>query len=164
MLIPKQNRKLIYEALFKDANRSIVLITQPHGHAVFGYKDFNAPKHDEIDVPNLQVIKALQSLDSKQFVKTQFSWQYYYYTLTDAGIEYLREYLHLPSEIFPATFKKSARPSAPRRAERPEGAYRTRGDRDDYRRRDDGEKKEGASGNFAPEFRSGLGRGRPAQQ
>lgn len=48
--------------------------------------------------------------------------------------------------------------------ERPEGAYRPRGDRDDYRRRDDGEKKEGASGNFAPEFRSGLGRGRPAQQ
>ncbi|KAF9572648.1 hypothetical protein BGZ70_008791 [Mortierella alpina] len=151
MLIPKQNRKLIYEALFKDG----VLVAK---------KDFNAPKHDEIDVPNLQVIKALQSLDSKQFVKTQFSWQYYYYTLTDAGIEYLREYLHLPSEIFPATFKKSARPSAPRRAERPEGAYRTRGDRDDYRRRDDGEKKEGASGNFAPEFRSGLGRGRPAQQ
>ncbi|OAQ23461.1 hypothetical protein K457DRAFT_205941 [Linnemannia elongata AG-77] len=103
MLIPKQNRKLIYEALFKDG----VLVAK---------KDFNAPKHDEIDVPNLQVIKALQSLDSKQFVKTQFSWQYYYYTLTDAGIEYLREYLHLPSEIFPATFKKTARPSAPRRA------------------------------------------------
>ncbi|KAF9323898.1 hypothetical protein BGZ91_003278, partial [Linnemannia elongata] len=77
MLIPKQNRKLIYEALFKDG----VLVAK---------KDFNAPKHDEIDVPNLQVIKALQSLDSKQFVKTQFSWQYYYYTLTDAGIEYLR--------------------------------------------------------------------------
>ncbi|KAF9926507.1 hypothetical protein BGZ89_002906, partial [Linnemannia elongata] len=61
MLIPKQNRKLIYEALFKDG----VLVAK---------KDFNAPKHDEIDVPNLQVIKALQSLDSKQFVKTQFSW------------------------------------------------------------------------------------------
>ena len=79
-------------------------------------KDFNAPKHDEIDVPNLQVIKALQSLDSKQYVKTQFSWQYYYYTLTDEGIEYLREYLHLPSEIFPATFKKTVRTGAPRRA------------------------------------------------
>ena len=23
-------------------------------------KDFNAPKHDEVDVPNLQVIKAMQ--------------------------------------------------------------------------------------------------------
>ena len=91
-------------------------IREPTDGVLVAKKDFNAPKHDEIDVPNLQVIKALQSLDSKQFVKTQFSWQYYYYTLTDAGIEYLREYLHLPSEIFPATFKKTARPSAPRRA------------------------------------------------
>ena len=35
-------------------------------------KDYNAPKHHDIDVPNLQVIKALQSLDSRGFVKTQF--------------------------------------------------------------------------------------------
>jgi small subunit ribosomal protein S10e len=48
--------------------------------------------------------------------------------------------------------------------ERPEGAYRPRGDREDYRRRDDGEKKEGASGDYKPALRSGLGRGRPAQQ
>lgn len=55
-------------------------------------KDFNAPKHEELDVPNLHVIKALQSLNSKGFVKTQFSWQYYYYTLTPEGVEYLREW------------------------------------------------------------------------
>ena len=30
--------------------------------------------------------------------------------LTDEGIEYLREYLNLPSEIVPATLKKSTRP------------------------------------------------------
>lgn len=45
-------------------------------------KDFNLPKHGDIDTKNLYVIKALQSLDSRGFVKTQFSWQYYYYTLT----------------------------------------------------------------------------------
>lgn len=45
-------------------------------------KDFNLPKHGDIDTKNLFVIKALQSLDSRGFVKTQFSWQYYYYTLT----------------------------------------------------------------------------------
>jgi small subunit ribosomal protein S10e len=43
------------------------------------------------------------------------------------------------------------------------GSYRPaggRGDRGDYRRRDDGEgKKEGASGDFKPEFRGGYGRG-----
>jgi len=55
-------------------------------------KDFNAPKHEELDVPNLQVIKALQSLTSKGLVKTQFSWQWYYYTLTPEGVEYLREW------------------------------------------------------------------------
>jgi hypothetical protein len=30
--------------------------------------------------------------------------------LTDEGIEYLREYLNLPSDIVPATLKKSTRP------------------------------------------------------
>lgn len=45
-------------------------------------KDFNLPKHGDIDTKNLYVIKACQSLTSRGFVKTQFSWQYYYYTLT----------------------------------------------------------------------------------
>ena len=47
MLIPKKNRKLIYENLFKEG----VLVAK---------KDFNLPQHPEIDVPNLQVIKAMQ--------------------------------------------------------------------------------------------------------
>ena len=48
MLIPKQNRKKIYEHLFKEG----VLVAK---------KNFNAPKHMELDtVPNLQVIKAMQ--------------------------------------------------------------------------------------------------------
>lgn len=55
-------------------------------------KDYNAPKHDELDVPNLEVIKALQSLTSKGLVKTQFSWQYYYYTVTPEGVDFLREW------------------------------------------------------------------------
>lgn len=33
-----------------------------------------------------------------------------------------------------------------------DGERAPRGDRDDYRRRDDGAKKEGASGDFKPEF------------
>lgn len=44
-------------------------------------KDFES-KHADIDTKNLYVIKALQSLNSRGYVKTQFSWQYYYYTLT----------------------------------------------------------------------------------
>ena len=55
-------------------------------------KDYNAPKHEYLDVPNLEVIKAMQSLTSRGYVKTQFSWQWYYYTLTNEGLDYLREW------------------------------------------------------------------------
>ena len=49
-------------------------------------KDVRAPKHAEINVPNLQVMKALLSLKSRGYVSEQFSWQHYYYFLTDEGI------------------------------------------------------------------------------
>ncbi|EGF80742.1 hypothetical protein BATDEDRAFT_11195 [Batrachochytrium dendrobatidis JAM81] len=96
MLISKDNRKKIYQYLFQEG----VLVAK---------KDFNLPKHEEIDVPNLQVLKSLQSLESRGYVKSQFSWQYYYYSLTNEGIEYLREYLHLPVEIVPRTFIKTTK-------------------------------------------------------
>ncbi|RKP37327.1 Plectin/S10 domain-containing protein, partial [Dimargaris cristalligena] len=146
MLIPKKNRQLIYETLFREG----VMVAK---------KDYNAPRHQDIKVPNLQVIKALQSLDSRGYVKTLFSWQWYYYTLTDEGIEYLRTFLHLPEDVYPATFKKAIRAPAPSFSGRPDrDGFRPRGDRDSYRR-DDGAKKEGATGDFKPEFRGGFGRG-----
>lgn len=43
-------------------------------------------------MPNLEVIKAMQSLTSKGLVKTQFSWQWYYYALTPEGVDFLREW------------------------------------------------------------------------
>lgn len=100
---------------------------------------------------NLYVIKALQSLDSKGYVRTRFSWQYYYYTLTDEGVEYLREWLHLPSEIVPITHKKQTRaPIAggrPAREERrPRGGFGDEG----YRRK--AADKESAPGGYAPSF------------
>ena len=142
-------------------------------------KDYNAPKHEELDVPNLEVIKAMQSLTSKGFVKTQFSWQWYYYVLTPEGVDYLREWyvhlfhwishlysrppshrLNLPSEIVPSTHKKAVRPPRPAQVRGPgggEGTYRPpRGDREDYR------KKEGAPGEFRPQF-AGVGRGAPRE-
>lgn len=94
---------------------------------VVAKKDFNAPKHDEIDTKNLFVIKALQSLTSKGYVKTQFSWQYYYYTLTDEGVEFLRHELNIPEGILPLTRLKGAPAERPQRAARgPRGAYRQR--------------------------------------
>ncbi|KAI9636963.1 Plectin/S10 domain-containing protein [Dioszegia hungarica] len=154
MIITKENRRTIYEALFKEG----VLVAP---------KDFNRPAHPDMPtVRNLEVVKAMQSLTSRGFVKTQFSWQWYYYTLTDEGLAYLREYLHLPSEIVPQTHLKPARPAtrpaggAGARTGGGDGAYRApRGDRE-YRRRDDAgaEGKEGAGAEYRPRF-GGVGRG-----
>ena len=97
MIITKQNRKIIYENLFKGISPLIfisflfIVIFILEGVLV-AKKDFNAPKHEELDVPNLEVIKALQSLTSRGYVKTQFSWQWYYYSLTPEGVDYLREW------------------------------------------------------------------------
>ncbi|KFX86818.1 hypothetical protein V490_08807 [Pseudogymnoascus sp. VKM F-3557] len=127
---------------------------------------------------NLYVVKACQSLTSRGYVKTQFSWQYYYYTLTPEGLDYLREWLHLPAEIVPATHIKQQRSHAPprgmmggegdRQERKPFGGRGGRGGREGgdreggYRRRDAGEggKEGGAPGEFAPSFRGGFGRGR----
>ncbi|KAG0159745.1 hypothetical protein PDIDSM_7269 [Penicillium digitatum] len=131
------DRKKIPEYLFREG----VLVAK---------KDFNLPKHSDIDTKNLYVIKALQSLDSRGFVKTQFSWQYYYYTLT------------------PRVWTTSQRSHAPPRGMM--GGEEQRGERrgprapreGGYRRREEGGKEGGAPGEFAPSFRGGFGRGRGA--
>jgi small subunit ribosomal protein S10e len=66
-------------------------------------------KHsDELPIPNLEVMALLKSFKSKGYVNETFNWQYYYYYLTNEGIDYLRAYLALPEEIVPATLKKAA--------------------------------------------------------
>ncbi|KAL6947565.1 ribosomal 40S subunit protein S10B [Hanseniaspora osmophila] len=86
--------------------------------ALVAKKDFNQPKHEEIDTKNLYVIKAMQSLTSKGYVKTQFSWQYYYYTLTEDGVDYLREYLNVPEHIVPGTYLHDSSSSNERQSRR----------------------------------------------
>merc|ERR1712183_722852 len=97
MLMPKKNLVAIYVHLFKEG----VMVAK---------KDPHAPKHPELEsVPNLHVIKALTSLKSRGYVKEQFSWRHFYWYLTNEGITYLRDYLHLPPEIVPATLKRQTR-------------------------------------------------------
>merc|ERR1711955_131901 len=157
MLMSKQNRKTIYEKLFNEG--VLVALKDPH-----------APKHPEIpDVPNLQVIKAPTSLKSRGYVREQFAWRHYYWYLTNEGIQYLRDYLHLPPEIVPSTLKRQApRETRPRASAAPRaGGDKGEGDRAAYRRAPGaGEtNKAGAAGpGSAPmEFRGGFGRGKPAQ-
>ena len=98
--MPKKNQRAIYEHLFKEG----VMVAK---------KDHHAPKHPELEtVPNLHVIKALNSLKSRGYVKEQFAWRHYYWYLTNEGISYLRSYLHLPPEIVPSTLKRQVRPDA----------------------------------------------------
>jgi len=154
MLMPQKTRMIIYEHLFKEG----VLVAK---------KDFHAPKHNEIDVPNLHVIKALQSLKSRGLVTEKFAWRHYYWYLTNEGIQYLRDYLHLPPEIVPATLKRQTRPETARPRPKAEmGGPRapTGEDRQQYRRGGPGggfDKKgeAGAGASTSFQFRGGFGRG-----
>merc|ERR1711963_1071028 len=150
MLMPKANRVAIYEQLFMVAK-----------------KDFHLAKHPDVPVPNLHVIKACQSLKSRGLVNEQFAWRHYYWYLSNEGIQYLRDFLHLPPEIVPATLKRQQRAEAARpRPKMPEGgprtpmgegrqAYRRGGENAPDKKADAGA---GATENF--QFRAGYGRGR----
>eukprot|EP00181_Compsopogon_caeruleus_P002629 CAMPEP_0184678756 /NCGR_PEP_ID=MMETSP0312-20130426/1548_1 /TAXON_ID=31354 /ORGANISM="Compsopogon coeruleus, Strain SAG 36.94" /LENGTH=161 /DNA_ID=CAMNT_0027127739 /DNA_START=190 /DNA_END=675 /DNA_ORIENTATION=+ len=135
MLVPKKNRSVVYNQLFEDG----VMVVK---------KDPFQKKHDTLEFPNLHVMKLCQSLCSRGYLKEQFSWQHYYYFLTDDGIEYLRGYLNIPPEVIPATLKKTTRPpgGVP-------GGSGMGGDRRFDKRGEPG-------GDFRPEFRdAGFGRG-----
>ncbi|XP_033645780.1 40S ribosomal protein S10-like [Asterias rubens] len=161
MLMPKKSRIAIYENLFKEG----VMVAK---------KDWNLPKHPDLEVSNLFVINALKSLRSRGYVKEQFAWRHYYWYLTNEGIQYLRDYLHLPPEIVPSTLKRQARPETarPRPKAMEQRGPQTGGDaqRDTYRRGPPGaggpDKKGdvGAGTTQSFEFRGGFGRGQSQQQ
>lgn len=127
-------------------------------------------------MPNLHVIKLMQSFKSKELVTERFAWRHYYWFLTNKGIEYLREYLNLPEDVVPATLKKSARPVGerprPPMGDRPRGPPRGDGGfggREGYRREGGGgfgrgggapADKAGAPGAYQPQFGGGGGFGR----
>ncbi|XP_016388979.1 40S ribosomal protein S10-like [Sinocyclocheilus rhinocerous] len=133
MLMPKKNRIAIYELLFKEG----VMVAK---------KDVHLAKHPELadkNVPNLHVMKAMQSLKSCGYVKEQFAWRHFYWYLTrprPKGLE----------------------------GERPARLARGEGDRDAYRRSaapPGADKKAEAGAGAATEFqfRGGFGRGRGQQ-
>uniref|UniRef100_A0A2K6SRE7 Small ribosomal subunit protein eS10 n=1 Tax=Saimiri boliviensis boliviensis TaxID=39432 RepID=A0A2K6SRE7_SAIBB len=114
MLMPKKNWIAIYEQLFKEG-------------VIVAKKDVHMPKYPELadkNVPNLDVMKAMQSLKSRGYVKEQFAWRHFYWCLTSEGIQYLRDYLHLPPEIVPATLRCSRPEIGMPRPKRLEDTYR----------------------------------------
>ncbi|MBZ3890083.1 40S ribosomal protein S10 [Sciurus carolinensis] len=160
MLMPKKNWIAIYELLFKEG----VMVAK---------KDVHMPKPPELadkNVLNLHVKKAMQSLRSRGYVKGQFAWRHFYWYLTNEGIQYLCDYLHLPPEMVPATLHRS-QPEMGRpwpkglEGERPARLTRGEADRDTYRRSSvppgaDKKAKAGAGSTTEFQFRGGFGHGR----
>ena len=108
VLIAKKTRRQILEHLFKEG----VMVVK---------KDYQACKHNELeDIPNIQVMMVLRSLASRNYLSEIYSWRWHYYTLTNEGIEYLSEVLHLPAQVFPSTLTKQ-RPTRPALAPSEEG-------------------------------------------
>ncbi|KAF4655611.1 ribosomal 40S subunit protein S10A [Perkinsus olseni] len=93
VLIRKEDRRTVYEHLFKEG--VIVVEKKP-----------TLKHHRQMEVANLHVLMIMKSLSSKDLVDEKFNWQWHYYTLNDDGIEYLRQYLHLPATAFPDTMTK----------------------------------------------------------
>eukprot|EP00700_Malawimonas_jakobiformis_P001670 EC722071.1.p1 GENE.EC722071.1~~EC722071.1.p1 ORF type:complete len:189 (+),score=42.69 EC722071.1:53-568(+) len=171
MIIPKKNRQLVYTQLFKDG-----VMTAP--------VDMLLPKHPQMDVPNLEVLKLMESFVSKGLVKRQYAWRWAYWTLTDEGIAFLREYLHLAADVVPDTLKKPMKATTPSgrrfegdREREPRGDRPRRFDRDSREPREPrqprgGEGKEGsAPADYKPTYggRGGdraprVGRGAAPQQ
>ena len=52
---------------------------------LYAEKDHNLPKHPEIEVPNLHVIKLMQSFKSKEYVTERFAWRHYYWWVLPSG-------------------------------------------------------------------------------
>jgi small subunit ribosomal protein S10e len=78
-------------------------------------KDTRLPKHPEITVANLAVMNVMKSLKSRGYVTEEFNWGHHYFYLSDEGILFLRNYLHMPETVVPATIAKgAARRSGPR--------------------------------------------------
>merc|ERR1711963_654244 len=92
MLIPTKDRVAISKHLFEEG----VMVAK---------KDYNAAKHPHVPCRNLYVIKLMQSFKSRGYVTETFSWQWYYWYLTNEGIEFLRGLLGLPEEVIPRTLK-----------------------------------------------------------
>merc|ERR1719261_1067531 len=106
MIVTKKVRKLIYKNLFNAG-----VMCAPKNYMVD--KTLKDEDGNDVKTRNLFVIKLMTSLKSRGYVKEQFNWQWYYWFITDEGIEYLRTYLNIPAEVLPKTYKQPKVPERP---------------------------------------------------
>ena len=112
---------------------------------VFACKKDNTSNNPTLNIPNLHCFLVMRSLVSRKMATEIFSWQWHYYFLTKQGVDYLREYLGLPANIVPNTYKldeqeepkeEGGEENEEKKSERKErGERRDRGDREERRGR-----------------------------
>jgi len=150
--MPKKNRQKVYEYLYSEG----VCVAK---------KDTHAKSHPYIEgVPNLHVIKAMQSLVSRGLVHEQYAWRHYYWVLKDEGVAFLKQKLCLPDDVIPKTHAKAKRADGPTdiRQERRFDGGRYAGadaDRSAYRGGDDKTADAGLGAGGVSYGRPGFGRG-----
>eukprot|EP00792_Barthelona_sp_PAP020_P005257 TRINITY_DN2570_c0_g1_i3.p1 TRINITY_DN2570_c0_g1~~TRINITY_DN2570_c0_g1_i3.p1 ORF type:complete len:80 (+),score=13.16 TRINITY_DN2570_c0_g1_i3:187-426(+) len=71
-------------------------------------------ENPRINVPNLEVLMILKSLESKKLVRKVFNWRFRYYFITDAGISYIREYLGIDDKVVPNPMIPQRKTNKPR--------------------------------------------------
>ena len=92
MLITKKEKEFVYNEMFRVG---ILVINK-------NKKNFSTK---EKEIRGFVIIKLLKGLLSKGLVKETFSWKFYYFTLNDKGVEFLRNFLNLPSTVIPLIYK-----------------------------------------------------------
>ena len=132
VLVPLKDKVKLYTYFLKEG--------------VFACKKDNTSNNPTLNIPNLHCFLVMRSLVSRKMATEIFSWQWHYYFLTKQGVEYLREYLGLPANIVPNTYKldeqeeqqkeEGGEENEEKKGERKErGERRDRGDREERRGR-----------------------------
>ena len=91
VLVPLKDKVKLYTYFLKEG--------------VFACKKDNTSNNPNVNIPNLHCFLVMRSLVSRGMATEIFSWQWHYYFLNQKGVEYLREYLGLPANIVPKTYK-----------------------------------------------------------
>ena len=131
VLVPLKEKVSLYTYFLKEG--------------VFACRKDNTTNNENLNIPNLHCFLIMRSLVSRGMATEIFSWQWHYYFLTKKGVDYLREYLGLPANIVPNTYKldeqeeqkeEGGEENEEKKGERKErGERRDRGDREERRGR-----------------------------
>ena len=88
MFIPVPIRRRILKELFSNG---VLVVSSNH-----------SAEHEELKCLNLYVFQIGRSFTDRGLCKKQYAWTHAYFTLTDKGVDYLREYFGAPASSVPA--------------------------------------------------------------